>query len=795
MNTSSTSDATSSTAAAIAQAERLQGERFLQLSQSCHEQNWAQVHALAEQIELHKQQTKKEDEKAGDDTIASPVSKDGERSDDCVRVNGSDGVEQPEAGADSISSKDNSSSNTSFRRSSREGTVSISGEVMKIDTFTAPNTINGTAVAVDGINANNNRQDIDNGELTSLSNHDNSNSINNSGGENRSGAVDSTTIRNQVTSIAQARVVKQLPAMVPRSTPRLLSTCLGTASPLAWTCRYSAPSCTVKLVLDLDLSAVRKCLPQLGTPLHECVGRPRPLRKMPLKRGRWSNLIGNDAGAATTTTTTTAMKKVCKKGKGSKKKKKNKNKNKLMTPRILSGLREWRRTVRTLIQADETLTKEDAKFAALQQASSEASNSEDNNDATSEEWRRNVQTMIKDNVTNIQEYKDVSNGKANNNQNSAANMQGTGRPGSSSKSPLNKKTAGRPRSVRAMLAQDADGNTPLHFMIRGAAAPAFGGGRWQARHEVDEEESEDEDDDDDDDDEAGNEGAMDVDSSAGEETPGRNTAAAAGGGGDARTNTQSNYGRDLRHIEYGGTSGSSWDGVRWCMGAHLRRVERRVARQIMWKEKMKVAECDEKMQSEEDDVDASDGERGVASARISSPMDASDGERGVASARIGSPPMDAGDEEMQDAEDGAERKAEGATTAPSTPKLPAKRKSSLDEFGNRCSVKSSRRGSSSLGSPSCVVSKNEVERGSQRKRTSSRKKYFDADECQDCCYDPLLGAVRDLVHSCPEAVGIPDHREYEETPLIVALKSSIYVVMEPDNDFQLVDRMPGVDGM
>lgn len=34
-------------------------------------------------------------------------------------------------------------------------------------------------------------------------------------------------------------------------------------------------------------------------------------------------------------------------------------------------------------------------------------------------------------------------------------------------------------------------------------------------------------------------------------------------------------------------------------------------------------------------------------------------------------------------------------------------------------------------------------------------------------------------------MGVPDLREYEETPLIVALKSSIYVVMEPNQGFQL----------
>ena len=46
------------TPAAAAQMEREQGERFLQLSQRCHQQNWAAVHALAEQILYHKNDPK-----------------------------------------------------------------------------------------------------------------------------------------------------------------------------------------------------------------------------------------------------------------------------------------------------------------------------------------------------------------------------------------------------------------------------------------------------------------------------------------------------------------------------------------------------------------------------------------------------------------------------------------------------------------------------------------------------------------------------------------------------------------
>eukprot|EP00578_Thalassiosira_sp_NH16_P018102 CAMPEP_0181112604 /NCGR_PEP_ID=MMETSP1071-20121207/19903_1 /TAXON_ID=35127 /ORGANISM="Thalassiosira sp., Strain NH16" /LENGTH=96 /DNA_ID=CAMNT_0023196587 /DNA_START=262 /DNA_END=549 /DNA_ORIENTATION=- len=55
MNSSNNNSSNSTSAAQWqANADRLQGERFLQLSARCHEQNWAQVHALAEQIVSHR---------------------------------------------------------------------------------------------------------------------------------------------------------------------------------------------------------------------------------------------------------------------------------------------------------------------------------------------------------------------------------------------------------------------------------------------------------------------------------------------------------------------------------------------------------------------------------------------------------------------------------------------------------------------------------------------------------------------------------------------------------------------
>ncbi|EJK67311.1 hypothetical protein THAOC_11674, partial [Thalassiosira oceanica] len=109
--------------------------------------------------------------------------------------------------------------------------------------------------------------------------------------------------------------------------------------------------------------------------------------------------------------------------------------------------------------------------------------------------------------------------------------------------------------------------------------------------------------------------------------------------------------------------------------------------------------------------------------------------------------------------------------------LPAKRKSADDAVANSC------------------------KRGFEKKHTRSNRKkgfrtsgkYLDDDERQDCCFDPLLGAVCDLVHSYPDSVGTPDHREYEETPLIVAIKSNIYVLMEPEQQFPFLH--PGSDGM
>eukprot|EP00978_Attheya_sp_CCMP212_P006121 scaffold13813_cov50-Attheya_sp.AAC.1 len=41
--------------------------------------------------------------------------------------------------------------------------------------------------------------------------------------------------------------------------------------------------------------------------------------------------------------------------------------------------------------------------------------------------------------------------------------------------------------------------------------------------------------------------------------------------------------------------------------------------------------------------------------------------------------------------------------------------------------------------------------------------------------EEVMQMVQDVVESCPEAVGIPDRREYEESPLVKALKASNYV--------------------
>ena len=487
MNNTSTAD----NDAEAQEADRLQGERFLQLSQRCHEQNWAQVHALAEQIVLHKRTRRPSSEdKAEGNGSANKANDGGRNGDEDGRVlnGGGENRRQSQSGANNTDDVPNSDRSG---RASREGSVSISGEVMMhiIDS----NVDGGSSDTTTNI-----EQEINYGGMLTLSNDGSSNGVD----------VNTSMNLNDTDGNAPTQVVRAppppapAPIVPPPSTPRMLSTCLGTASPLAWTCRYSAPSSTVKLVLDLDLSAVRRCLPQLGTPLHECVGRPRPLRKMPMKRGRWSSMIGNylsssggaqatnisPATAASASATTTTDPKPRKKGK--KKKKKNKR-----TPPILSGLREWRRTVRTLIQADETLLKEDAKFAALKKTSE----ADQNGDAaiTAEEWRRTVHTMIKDNVTNIQKFKEATKhengleGSANNNDgredgrqsSSTAGMQGAKRSSQSSLKPSSMAnnnsipTQGlHHSSIRATLAQDADGNTPLHFMLRGAAAPAFGGG-------------------------------------------------------------------------------------------------------------------------------------------------------------------------------------------------------------------------------------------------------------------------------------------------------------------------------
>src|SRR5210317_159997 len=204
-----------------AQAKRDQGERFLQLSQRCHEQSWAQVHVLAVAILMHSS-----DDKTGDEIQTGDESNQKQAA-------------LPPSKADL-----------------REGSVSISGEVIHL-------TNDGGDAQEETTNNNNNNAGTDTGDQDQNSNLQDDNAL---------------------------PIHSPAPLPYPAQ-PRMLSTCLGTASPLAWCCRYSAPSATVKLVLNLDVSSVRRCLPQLGTPLHECLGRPRPLRRMPQKQARWSNLI------------------------------------------------------------------------------------------------------------------------------------------------------------------------------------------------------------------------------------------------------------------------------------------------------------------------------------------------------------------------------------------------------------------------------------------------------------------------------------------------------------------------
>lgn len=565
-----------------AQAKREQGERFLQLSQRCHEQSWAQVHVLAQQILMHSSDDKTGDEnQTGDESnqkqVAFPPS------------------------------------NTDLR----EGSVSISGEVIHL-------THDGGDAQEETPNNNNNAgTDIGDGD------------------QNSNLQDDALPIHS--------------PAPLPYpAQPRMLSTCLGTASPLAWCCRYSAPSATVKLVLNLDVSSVRRCLPQLGTPLHECLGRPRPLRRMPQKQARWSNLIaGAEAGSDGQLLFNNAKSA---KSKGSKRRKNR------FTPRILRGLREWRRTVRVLIEADESLLHEPNSNSNLAEH-------------------------------NVNEVRSLSR---------------------SSFLPSSNK-AHHP-TTRALLAQDADGNTPLHFIVRRAAAPAFGSGRWQTR-DLDEDE-----DDGSDSDEGG--APMDVDGSQNNNHDNRDT----------------NLAVNRPRIEYWGTSGSAWDGVRWCMEAHLRRVERRRQRRL---------------RDNTYDTDDDDGTSGVT--------------RRVRAFHVNCPVKEV-DDDMSDTE--SMKKS-----------APTKRKS-LDLYGNP-----GRKASSSSMKKNLLDDK-------EGATSAQRKKYFDDDERQDCCYDPILGSVRDLVNSCPEAVGVPDAREYEETPLIVALKSSVYAVMEQENGFQFAHRIiPGPEGM
>lgn len=410
----------------------------------------------------------------------------------------------------------------------------------------------------------------------------------------------------------------------------------------------------------------------------------------------------------------------------------------------------WRRTVRALIQADEILMKEDAKISSF-------SATKENDAADHEEDRRRaIQTMINENVTNINHFKAVTgdtdaidnimDDRPSLEMNSTTQFQKHVTFQSPSKSNQSPPPEPRRFSIRATMAQDADGNTPLHFMIRGAAAPALSGVGWQAHHP-------DLDDDEDNNEEEGEvnvdgESEMQVDSSeVGEEIPGQDQS------------------RELRRNDYWGINGSSWDGIRWCMEAHLRRVERRGARRLRWEKKLAAS-----------DASSTDGKREI--------------EQRVAAVRIATPVDNVNvDVRMVDEEDDKNDTSVGGAT---DLKPSAKRKS-LVLFSE--SEQLHRNAPAALESSSQLESTRRRDVGNRKRQRSMMKKYFDEDEHQDCCYDPLLGAVRDLVYSCPEAVGIPDHREYEETPLIVALKSSIYVLMEPDTDFQVVERLVGADGI
>ena len=522
--------------AVAAQEVAEQAERFLQLSLKCHEQNWSAVHALAEQIVLHKRLAiEREEEKK---RIKAAAAKD-------KGIDGDDNQQKEQDANYDCKMESRYSEEAAvvvpaarIRSTSKIGESNLPIEIVSVNTFDkSPVNEEDTQQIADDDSKNNRREEGDNTQPQQ---------------------------QHQVTKL-------------PPTSPRLLSTCLGTASPLAWTCRYSAPSSTVKLVLGLDLSAVRRCLPQLGSPLHEIVGRPRPLRKMPLKRGRWSTLlIGNDASEDKSSSTSSKRTKPSKRGK---------KKRKIHTRNgVLKGLREWRRTVRTLIQSDETLA-----------------------------------------LTNQAHH----------------------------------------TSIRATLAQDADGNTPLHFLIRGAAAPAFGMGRWQARHDVEE----------------------DDESSSGDEN-------------DAEDDDKK---LDTRRVE---ENNSSWDGVRWCMVAHLRRVERRAARQLRQKdERRKDIEMDTRDKDPDEQV-----ARRVASVRIDS------------RSRL--------DAVMSNAEEDDRKVAAEPTT-----KLHIKRKS-LELDGDRSRKKDT---SASLKNVESSDNNTTHRRRSSRARAN---KYLDEDEYQDCLYDPLLGAVR-----------------------------------------------------
>ena len=149
----------------------------------------------------------------------------------------------------------------------------------------------------------------------------------------------------------------------------------------------------------------------------------------------------------------------------------------------------------------------------------------------------------------------------------------------------------------------------------------------------------------------------------------------------------------LRPAEYA-ASAAPWDGVRWCLEAHLRRAARRRARRARRRE-----------EEEEARRPSSPARRSGAGADADADADH---ERAMASVRIASP---------------------APPSAAAGRKRPAKRKIAP--------TVASRPGSPDEASP------DDGDAAARRRRARAaarRAKYGSPGDYQDCCYDPLLGA-------------------------------------------------------